>query len=80
MKLGETVKYAGDANIKTTVTDNQIGFKLADSITVGPASGGNPVTVDGSAGTVTGLTNKTWTGTPVSGRAATEDQLQVVAK
>ncbi|MGN7046671.1 hypothetical protein ACTHSF_14930, partial [Neisseria sp. P0001.S010] len=48
-------------------------------ITVGPASGGNPVTVDGSAGTVTGLTNKTWTGTPVSGRAATEDQLQVVA-
>ena len=79
VKLGETVKYAGDANIKTTVTDNQIGFKLADSITVGPASGGNPVTVDGSAGTVTGLTNKTWTGTPVSGRAATEDQLQVVA-
>ena len=79
VKLGETVKYAGDANIKTTVTDNQIGFKLADSITVGPASGGNPVTVDGTAGTVTGLTNKTWTGTPVSGRAATEDQLQVVA-
>ena len=79
VKLGETVKYAGDANIKTTVTNNQIGFKLADSITVGPASGGNPVTVDGSAGTVTGLTNKTWTGTPVSGRAATEDQLQVVA-
>ena len=79
VKLGETVKYAGDANIKTTVTNNQIGFKLADSITVGPASGGSPVTVDGTAGTVTGLTNKTWTGTPVSGRAATEDQLQVVA-
>uniref|UniRef100_UPI00355828BD beta strand repeat-containing protein n=1 Tax=Neisseria subflava TaxID=28449 RepID=UPI00355828BD len=78
VKLGETVKYAGDANIKTTVTNNQIGFKLADSITVGPASG-SPVTVDGTAGTVTGLTNKTWTGTPVSGRAATEDQLQVVA-
>ena len=58
VKLGETVKYAGDANIKTTVTDNQIGFKLADSITVGPASGGNPVTVDGTAGTVTGLTTK----------------------
>ena len=79
VKLGETVKYAGDANIKTTVTNNQIGFKLADSITVGPASGGSPVTVDGTAGTVTGLTNKTWTGTPVSGRAVTEDQLQVVA-
>ena len=79
VKLGETVKYAGDANIKTTVTDNQIGFKLADSITVGPASGGNPVTVDGSAGTVTGLTNKTWNPAGiVSGRAATEDQLKAV--
>ena len=80
VKLGETVKYAGDANIKTTVTDNQIGFKLADSITVGPASGGNPVTVDGTAGTVTGLTNKTWNPAGiVSGRAATEDQLKAVA-
>jgi len=77
VKLGETVKYAGDANIKTTVTDNQIGFKLADSITVGPASGGNPVTVDGTAGTVTGLTNKTWNPASItSGRAATEDQLK----
>ena len=80
VKLGETVKYAGDANIKTTVTNNQIGFKLADSITVGPASGGSPVTVDGSAGTVTGLTNKTWNPAGiVSGRAATEDQLKAVA-
>ncbi|HHK5987070.1 YadA-like family protein [Neisseria sp. P0017.S005] len=79
VKLGETVKYAGDANIKTTVTNNQIGFKLADSITVGPASGGSPVTVDGSAGTVTGLTNKTWNPAGiVSGRAATEDQLKAV--
>ena len=80
VKLGETVKYAGDANIKTTVTNNQIGFKLADSITVGPASGGNLVTVDGTAGTVTGLTNKTWNPAGiVSGRAATEDQLKAVA-
>ena len=79
VKLGETVKYAGDANIKTTVTNNQIGFKLADSITVGPASG-SPVTVDGTAGTVTGLTNKTWNPAGiVSGRAATEDQLKAVA-
>lgn len=40
------------------------------------------VTVDGTAGTVTGLTNKTWivgTTTPVSGRAATEDQLKSVS-
>ncbi len=29
--------------------------------------------------TVTGLTNKTWNGTPVTGRAATEDQLASLA-
>ena len=77
VKLTETVKYAGDSNIVTTVTDNQIGFKLANSITVGPAAGGHPVTIDGNAGTVTGLTNTTWTpGAITSGRAATEDQLK----
>ncbi|OAM24962.1 hypothetical protein A7P89_00740 [Eikenella corrodens] len=77
VKLTETVKYTGDGNIVTTVTDNQVGFKLADSITVGPATGGHPVKIDGNAGTVTGLTNKTWTpGSITSGRAATEDQLK----
>lgn len=29
--------------------------------------------------TVTGLTNKTWNGTPTTGRAATEDQLAALA-
>ena len=77
VKLTETVKYTGDSNIVTTVTDNQVGFKLANSITVGPATGGNPVTVDGNAGTVTGLTNKTWDPANItSGRGATEDQLK----
>ena len=77
VKLTETVKYAGDSNIVTTVKDNEIGFKLANSITVGPAAGGNPVTVDGNAGTVTGLTNKTWNPSNItSGRGATEDQLK----
>ena len=39
--------------------------------------GDNPVNVDGQAGTVTGLSNRTYTpGTFVSGRAATEDQLE----
>ena len=77
VKLTETVKYAGDSNIVTTVTDNQVGFKLADSITVGPATGGHPVKIDGTAGTVTGLTNKTWNPASItSGRAATEDQLK----
>ena len=77
VKLTETVKYTGDSNIVTTVKDNEIGFKLANSITVGPATGGNPVTVDGNAGTVTGLTNKTWDPANItSGRGATEDQLK----
>ena len=77
VKLTETVKYAGDSNIVTTVKDNEIGFKLADSITVGPATGGSPVKVDGNAGTVTGLTNKTWDPNNItSGRGATEDQLK----
>ena len=37
------------------------------------------VTVNGDDNTITGLSNKTWNGTPVSGRAATEDQLKAVA-
>ena len=77
VKLTETVKYTGDSNIVTTVKDNEIGFKLADSITVGPATGGNPVNIDGNAGTVTGLTNKAWDPANItSGRGATEDQLK----
>lgn len=83
VKLGETVKYAGDSNIITTVSNNQIGFKLANTVTVGDAAtGGKPVKIDGTAGTVTGLTNITWdpATTPItSGRAATEDQLLAVA-
>ncbi|WP_303108077.1 YadA-like family protein [Kingella sp. (in: b-proteobacteria)] len=83
VKLGETVKYAGDSNIITTVSNNQIGFKLANTVTVGDAAtGGKPVKIDGTTGNVTGLTNITWdpANTPItSGRAATEDQLLAVA-
>ena len=83
VKLTETVKYTGDSNIVTKVTDNQIGFKLANTVTVGDAAtGGKPVKIDGTTGNVTGLTNITWDPdtTPItSGRAATEDQLKKVA-
>ena len=83
VKLGETVKYTGDSNIITTVSNNQIGFKLANTVTVGDAAtGGKPVKIDGTTGNVTGLTNITWdpANTPItSGRAATEDQLLAVA-
>ena len=51
--------------------------KLNDKITLGAADPTKAITVDGTTGTVTGLTNKTWTpGSIVSGRAATEDQLK----
>ncbi|MDU6497697.1 MAG: hypothetical protein E6541_08735 [Veillonella sp.] len=51
---------------------------LGNKLTVGTA---HPVNVDGTAGTVTGLTNIAWNvNNPqaVSGRAATEDQLKTV--
>ena len=82
MKLGETVKYAGDSNIVTKVSNNRIDFALANIVTVGDAATGKPVKIDGTTGTVTGLTNITWdpATTPItSGRAATEDQLKAVA-
>ena len=63
---------------KTTAADGHIIYdnKLNDKITLG-TDPTKAVTVDGTTGTVTGLTNKTWTpGSIVSGRAATEDQLK----
>ncbi|WP_353620016.1 MULTISPECIES: YadA-like family protein, partial [unclassified Acinetobacter] len=65
-----------------TVTDStgKISSTIgSDQITVG--AGKNPVTINGTTGTVNGLTNKTWTAgqAPVSGQAATEDQLKSVS-
>ena len=65
---------AGKATIGTAVVDG-----VNNTITTG---GANPVKLDGAAGTVTGLTNTAWTPgvtKAVSGRAATEDQLQQVS-
>ena len=64
----------GKATVGTAVVDG-----VNNTITTG---GANAVTLDGAAGTVTGLTNKDWTPgvtKAVTGRAATEDQLQKVA-
>ena len=65
---------AGKATVGTAVVDG-----VNNTITTG---GANAVSLDGAAGTVTGLTNKDWTPgvtKAVTGRAATEDQLQKVA-
>ena len=72
-----------DANVTVTEGTNANGGKeftvgLGNKLTVGTA---HPVNVDGTAGTVTGLTNTAWNvNNPqaVSGRAATEDQLKIV--
>ena len=72
-----------DANVTVTEGTNANGGKeftvgLGNKLAVGTA---HPVTVDGTAGTVTGLTNTAWNvNNPqaVSGRAATEDQLKTV--
>ena len=79
VNLGETVTYTSkDKNIVTTVGSNEIDFSLANTVTVGKnAAGGNPVIIDGTNGTVSGLTNKTLGGTDFAtkGQAATEEQL-----
>ena len=77
VNLGETVTYTSkDKNIVTTVANNEIDFSLADKITVGKA-GQKPVVIDGTTGTVSGLTNKTLGGADFAtkGQAATEEQL-----
>ena len=64
---------AGKATIGTSVIDG-----VNNTFTTG---GANSVKLDGASGTVTGLTNKTLTvpGFATQGRAATEEQLKVVA-
>ncbi|WP_343094660.1 ESPR-type extended signal peptide-containing protein, partial [Veillonella parvula] len=77
-----TVK-AKNSNITVEEGTNVAGGKeftigLGDKITLGNA---NPVSVDGTAGTITGLTNTAWdvdNPQAVTGRAATEDQLKSV--
>ena len=77
-----TVK-AKNSNITVEEGTNAAGGKeftigLGDKITLGTA---NPVSVDGTAGTITGLTNTAWdvdNPQAVTGRAATEDQLKAV--
>lgn len=78
---GTSVSVDGNFNLNTT-TDaktnvTNYGISLKDSVTIG---GTHAVTINGTDGTVTGLTNTTWNKDSItSGRAATEDQLQAVA-
>ena len=89
-----TVDYQVSLNDSVTL-GSDAAKKIALNGTAGTVSVGDKVTLNGANGTatiggatlgksgadtyLTGLTNKTWDGTAVSGRAATEDQLKSVS-
>lgn len=89
-----TVDYKVSLN-DTVTLGSDAGKKIALDGTAGTVSVGDKVTLNGNTGTatiggatlgndgtntyLTGLTNTTWDGTAVSGRAATEDQLKSVS-
>ena len=86
VKLNDKVTLGTGANAVTidgTAGKATIGFSVVDGVNNTITTGGtNSIEVDGATGTVTGLTNKDWTPgvtKAVTGRAATEDQLQKVA-
>ena len=71
VKLNDKVTLGTGANAVTL--DGTTGAITGKTAAIGG------VTVDGTNKYVTGLGNTTWDGNAVSGRAATEDQLKVVA-
>lgn len=78
---GTSVSVDGNFNlVETTDAATNVtnyGISLKDSVAIG---GTHAVTINGTDGTVTGLTNTTWNKDSItSGRAATEDQLHAVA-
>ena len=83
VKLNNKVTLGTGANAVTidgTAGKATIGTSVIDGVNNTFTTGGtHSVNVDGSTGTVTGLTNTTWNGTATTGRAATEDQLKAVA-
>ena len=93
-KLGSKVTVNGDGNITTEITqtgdDTTIGVKLNKNLNVQTLTATDTVKAGGvtmgkhadSNNYVTGLDNKDWdvnTSNPVSGRAATEDQLRKIS-
>ena len=93
-KLGSKVTVNGDDNITTEITqtgdDTKIGVKLNKNLNVQTLTATDTVKAGGvtmgkhadTKNYVTGLDNKDWdvnTTNPVSGRAATEDQLKKIS-
>ena len=88
VKGGDTVKYINGDNIVITQSGKDFTFATKPDVTFNTVTANDTITapkVKATTGVetpqVTGLTNKTWVPgqtQPVSGRAATEDQLKVV--
>ena len=77
-----TIGSAAIDGVNNTITTGGNKAVTLDGTTgtiTGKAANIGGVTVDGTNNNVTGLANTTWDGNAVSGRAATEDQLKVVA-
>ena len=77
-----TIGSAAIDGVNNTITTGGNKAVTLDGTTgtiTGKAANIGGVTVDGTNNHVTGLANMTWDGNAVSGRAATEDQLKVVA-
>ncbi|EFL81527.1 hypothetical protein APP6_1216 [Actinobacillus pleuropneumoniae serovar 6 str. Femo] len=79
----------GDANVLVEVNNTpnsdggkQYDVKLADTVVVGKDKvDGKPVTIDGTTGEISGLTNTTWNPneTYTGGKSATQEQLKAVS-
>ena len=77
-----TIGSAAIDGVNNTITTGGNKAVTLDGTTgtiTGKAANIGGVTVDGTNNHVTGLGNTTWDGNAVSGRAATEDQLKIVA-
>ena len=77
-----TIGSAAIDGVNNTITTGGNKAVTLDGTTgtiTGKAANIGGVTVDGTNNLITGLANTTWDGNAVSGRAATEDQLKVVA-
>ena len=77
-----TIGSAAIDGVNNTITTGGNKAVTLDGTTgtiTGKAANIGGITVDGTNNHVTGLANTTWDGNAVSGRAATEDQLKVVA-
>ncbi len=71
--LGDFINVKGDSNITSTLTGDGVQLALADVVNIGTIS---PVQINGTNGTISGLTNTAFDPDSfTSGQAATEDQL-----